>query len=142
MLVSDVELWEKREERLKRTNDANGQAKMAGQGNSKEDWIAKKTDWVQVKSSIIQGSVLGGILFNIFIDDIDQEAGEVTIMKFADNTKLANVMRNEVDAKWLQVTFDNLNGSMGKRYLDPIPQTRATKSDLQLTLQTATCNGQ
>ena len=51
--------------------------------------------WVVVESSVLQGSALGGILFNIFIDDIDQA-------KFADDTKDNMMIRNIEDAKQMQ----------------------------------------
>jgi ribonuclease P/MRP protein subunit RPP40 len=81
-----------------------------------KDWLSNRrqrvvidgecAEWIAVVSSVLQGSVLGGLLFNVFIDDIDDAVKFALLKKFADDTKLAMKIKNEEDAIKLQ---DDLN---------------------------------
>ena len=84
-----------------------------------EDWLKDRkqrvsvngfmSDEKDVSSSVPQGSVLGPILFVIYINDIDDEATAIDLIrKFADDTKVAKVIRNKDDADKLQHCLDKL----------------------------------
>ena len=63
------------------------------------------SDWSDVLSGVPQGSVLGPVLFLIYINDID--AGLTSrLLKFADDTKLFRAVTNRNDIDLLQ---DDLN---------------------------------
>ena len=82
-----------------------------------KDWLSGRfqrvmvnggaSGWVMVESGVPQGTVFGGPLFTVFIDDID-EFILALIRKFADDTKMARIVNKREDALHFQEDIDRL----------------------------------
>lgn len=73
-----------------------------------------KPDWMPVRGKVSHGSILGPVLLNIFIKDLDDEV-QCTLNKFAGDTKLRAVAH--VRAAVIQGDLDRLERRAGmKKY--------------------------
>ena len=67
----------------------------------------KQSPWTDVCSGVPQGSVLGPILFTIYINDLDSDLIS-KVSKFADDTKLGYACKSEEECNIIQQDLDKI----------------------------------
>ena len=67
----------------------------------------EESSWRPVISGVPQGSILGPVLFLIYINDLENEIGS-NILKFADDTKMFRRVESQEDRQKLQVDLNKL----------------------------------
>ncbi|CAM5112909.1 unnamed protein product [Natator depressus] len=65
------------------------------------------SEWREVNSGVSQGSVVGPVLFNIFINDLEKGVNS-EVAKFAHDTKLHEIVKSQADCEELQKDLSKL----------------------------------
>jgi hypothetical protein len=61
-----------------------------------------------VTSGVPQGSILGPVLFALYVNDLPDAGQFSQVAMFADDTKLFSTIKTENDCEYLQNDLDNL----------------------------------
>ena len=67
------------------------------------------SDWLPVRSGVPQGSVLGPLLFLLYIDDLHNVVSNSTLKLFADDVALYREVKCSADCSLLQQDLDNIS---------------------------------
>ena len=71
-------------------------------------FVGRTSEWSLVKSGVPQGSVLGPLLFNLFINDISRNINSPCVL-FADDVLLYRSIRTDLDVSELQNDLNELS---------------------------------
>ena len=71
----------------------------------------RRNNWKSVLSGVPRGSVLGPILFLIYINDLEDDISSKAL-KFADDTKVFRKVTNDTDKQSLQDDLDKWSEKM------------------------------
>ena len=70
----------------------------------------QQSDWLAVSSGVPQGSILGPLLFSIFINDLPNQIASPSQMGlYADDSKMFRVTKNEDDVEQFQGDLSNVH---------------------------------
>ena len=78
-----------------------------------------QSDWIGIKAGVPQGSILGPLLFLIYINDIVEDIGSI-IRLFADDTSLYLAVDNPIDAANVLNSHLNKIHLWAKKWLVPL----------------------
>jgi hypothetical protein len=68
------------------------------------------SDWLDVFSGVPQGSILGPLLFSIFINNLPNQITSPSLMGlYADDSKMFRVIKNEADVEQFQGDLSNVH---------------------------------
>lgn len=68
-----------------------------------------KTEWKEVKSSVVQGSVLGVLSAILYADSIDGVVGDCHIFKYVDDNKIVKFIKTAEDEGRFQETINDVS---------------------------------
>ena len=85
------------------------------------------SEWVAVQAGVVQGSILGPLLFNVFIDSVTSGVNEgTTALKYADDMLLFKRISNDEERHRFQHVVNSVSREIEQKGL----RLNATKSEL------------
>ena len=80
--------------------------------NQRVTVLGATSNTLPVTSGVPQGSILGPLLFVLYVNDLPDAVTSSQVAMFADDTKLFTTVKREDDCKRLQSDLDNLQTCM------------------------------